>query len=84
MASACSVHFCHADASAVAGCLQEFHPYVFQILAQLIELSSPPLNAVSWHWQQGTWVAGKSQKVRRQLQSSNFQQTLLIYCVADR
>jgi hypothetical protein len=27
--------------------LQEFHPYVFQILAQLIELSSPPLSAVS-------------------------------------
>ncbi|WIA07912.1 hypothetical protein OEZ85_007391 [Tetradesmus obliquus] len=25
--------------------VQEFHPYVFQILAQLIELSSPPLNA---------------------------------------
>lgn len=22
---------------------QEFHPYVFQILAQLIELSTPPL-----------------------------------------
>lgn len=38
-----------AAAPAAGACLQEFHPYVFQILAQLIELSSPPLNAVSWH-----------------------------------
>jgi hypothetical protein len=42
-------------AAAVAPCLQEFHPYVFQILAQLIELSSPPLNAVSA--QQHSWAA---------------------------
>ena len=27
-------------------CPQEFHPYVFQILAQLIELSTPPLKPV--------------------------------------
>lgn len=27
--------------------MQEFHPYVFQILAQLIELSDPPLGPVS-------------------------------------
>lgn len=27
--------------------IQEFHPYVFQIFAQLIELSNPPLGAVS-------------------------------------
>lgn len=26
--------------------MQEFHPYVFQIFAQLIELRSPPLPAV--------------------------------------
>jgi exportin-2 (importin alpha re-exporter) len=26
--------------------VQEFHPYIFQILAQLIELSTPPLCAV--------------------------------------
>lgn len=33
--------------TACCSCLQEFHPYVFQILAQLIELSDPPLGAVS-------------------------------------
>jgi hypothetical protein len=30
---------------------QEFHPYVFQILAQLIELSDTPLGAVSCRMQ---------------------------------
>jgi exportin-2 (importin alpha re-exporter) len=30
----------------LSGDVQEFHPYVFQVLAQLIELSSPPLSQV--------------------------------------
>lgn len=30
--------------------VQEFHPYVFQIFAQLIELNSPPLSGVSGVW----------------------------------
>jgi exportin-2 (importin alpha re-exporter) len=34
--------------------VQEFHPYVFQVLAQLIELSLPPLRQVS----RGGRVAG--------------------------
>lgn len=43
----CVLWYVVLDVPCVVDCLQEFHPYVFQILAQLIELSSPPLNAVS-------------------------------------